>query len=123
MKSVHEQIKKSTFFYITMAPVAMIMLGEPDVAKLISFWFVFFYSTSWATCNYMDTAFRWKLYRIDWEGPEVQEIIKHTIDFLTRDAVAKRVVSISPTGVVVERNQTTVVQDVSAQMTRSKFVR
>ena len=47
-------------------------------------------------------------YTIDWEAPEIQEKIKHTIDFLT-NAVAKQVAS--PTGVAVERNQVTVVQE------------
>ena len=54
-------------------------------------------------------ALGWKLYTIDWEAPEIQEKIKHTIDFLTRDAVTKQVAS--PTGVAVERNQATVVQE------------
>ena len=60
----------------------------------------------------MDTALRWKL-TIDWEAPEIQEKIKHTIDFLTKDAVAKQVAS--PTGVAVERNQATVGQDVNVR--------
>ena len=39
-------------------------------------------------------------YAIGWEAPEVQEKIKHTIDFLTKDAVAKQVAS--ATGVLKE---------------------
>ena len=56
-------------------------------------------------------------YTIDWEAPEIQEKIKHTIDFLTKGCSCKTVAKqvASPTGVAVEGNQATVVQDVNAR--------
>ena len=51
--------RKSSFIHITMAPLAPIMLGESNVAKLTLPWSVLFHSTSWT--QWMDTSLRWNL--------------------------------------------------------------
>ena len=51
-------------------------------------------------------------YAIDWEAPEVQEKIKHTIDFLTKGCSCKTGCKCNR---CIERNQVTDVQDVNVR--------